>query len=173
MAMSPQRRLFLMAWVSGLALLYHVWSVYAPLPPFDAAQTDLMVLSGVMVVMPWLSGPGILLLLRRMPSGGVNLPYAEYWFTGERRPTSLDRLAPYLDVFGTLLTAFLAGLMALFIFERVDARAFSISAVMFLAWTIAFLGATVWWVRRVMAAFPAPDESTRGVKRFRTTRRRR
>ena len=162
-----------MAWLAGLALLHHAWTVYAPLPPIEAVQGDLMVLSGVMVLTPWLSGPGILLFLRRLPSGGVNLPHAEYWFSGERRAASLDRLAPYLDVFGALLTVFLAGVMALFISERIDARAASYSAVMFLAWTTGFLGATVWWVRRVMAAFPAPDESTRGVKRFRTTRRRR
>jgi hypothetical protein len=171
--MGPQRRLFLISWLAGLAMLHHTWTVYAPEPPIDADRADLMVLSGVMVVMPWLAGPGILLLLRRMPSGGVNLPHAEYWFAGERRAISLDRLAPYLDSFGTLLTVFLAGVLALFISERVDLRAASYSAVMFLAWTIGFLGSTVWWVRRVMAAFPAPDEATRGVKRFRSTRRRR
>jgi hypothetical protein len=170
--MSPARRLFLVMWAAGLALLHHAWTVYAPLPEIQRDIVALWALSGVMVVMPWASGPGVLLLLRRRASGGVNLPHAEYWFAGERRATSLDRLAPFLDGFGTLLTVFLAGMLALFISERIDPRANTFSALMFLGWTIAFLGGAVWWVRRVMAAFPAPDQSTRGVKRFRRPRRR-
>lgn len=171
--MGPQRRLFLVTWLAGLALLHHAWTAYAPLAAIEREHGALWVLSGVMVLMPWVSGPGILVLLRRMESGGVNLPHAEYWFAGERRAASLDRLAPFLDVFGALLTVFMAGVLALFISERVDPRAGAFSGLMFLAWTIGFLGAVVWWVRRVMAAFPAPDESTRGVKRFRSVRRRR
>ena len=171
--MGPQRRLFLVTWLAGLALLHHVWTVYAPLPEIEPERGELWVLSCVLTLMPWASGPGVMLLLRRMASGGVNLPHAEYWFSGERRASSLDRLAPFLDVFGLLLTVFLAGVLALFIFERIDGRAATYSALMFLFWTIGFLGATVLWVRRLMAAFPAPDASTRGLKRFRSLRRRR
>jgi hypothetical protein len=64
-------------------------------------------------------------------------------------------------------------MLALFVAERIDPRANNFSALMFLGWTVAFLGGAVWWVRRVMAAFPAPDQSTRGVKRFSRPRRRR
>jgi len=171
--MTPQRRLFLVTWLAGQAALYHAWTEYAAMPGVAREHGALMVLSAVLTLMPWLAGPGILWLLRRMPSGGVNLPHAEYWFTGERRALSLDRLAPYLDGFGSWLLVFLIGVLALFIYERVDpARAASVSELLFLAWTAAFLGGTVLWVRRVMAAFPAPEEATRGVKRFRRPGRR-
>lgn len=171
--MNAQRRLFLVTWVVGLVLLRQAWTEYADLPEFARERSSLWAVSVVLTVTPWVAGPGVMWLLRRMPSGGVNLPHAEYWFTGERRGPSLDRLAPYLDAFGTMLIVFLAGVLALFISERIDPRAASLSALMFLAWTVGFLGGASWWVRRVMAAFPAPDESTRGVKRFRSTRRRR
>jgi len=171
--MSPQRRLFLVTWLGGLALVHHAWTAYAHLPEIEQEQGALQALSAVTALMPWLSGPGVMWLLRRMESGGVNIPYAEYWFAGERRSASLDRLAPYLDLFGALLTVFLAGLLALFISERIDLRASAHSALMFLAWTLAFLGATVWWVRRVLAAFPAPDAATRGMRRSASLRRRR
>jgi hypothetical protein len=170
--MYPQRRLFLVTWLAGLAALFHAWTRYAAVPEVAADQGALLALSLVLTGTPWMAGPGVLLLLRRMPSGGVNLPHAEYWFTGERRGSSLDRLAPYLDGFGTWLQVFLIGVLALFIYERVDPRSASLSALLFLAWTMAFLGGTVWWVRRVMAAFPEPDRATRGVKRFRHPRRR-
>jgi hypothetical protein len=169
--MSPQRRLFLVTWLVGLAALYEAWTRYGVVPAVAADEAALQALSVVLTATPWVAGPGVLVLLRRMPSGGVNLPHAEYWFTGERRGPSLDRLAPYLDRFGTWLQVFLIGVLALFIYERVDPRAASVSALMFLAWTMAFLGGTVWWVRRVMAAFPEPDAATRGVKRFRRPRR--
>lgn len=171
--MNPQRRLFLVTWLVGLAALHHAWTVYGDHPAIAREQGDLVALSVLLVVMPWTVGPGMMAVLRRLRSGGVNLPHAEYWFTGERRAASLDRLAPHLDAFGAVLIVFLAGVLALFVAERVDARAATFSALMFLAWTVAFLGSTVWWVRRVMAAFPAPDESTRGVKRWYSPRRRR
>lgn len=169
--MSPSRRLFLVTWLVGLAALYKAWTEHAAAPAVQAEQGALVALSAVLIVTPWMAGPGVLWLLRRRPAGGVNLPHAEYWFTGDRRGPSLDKLSPFLDGFGTWLQVFLIGVLALFVYERVDPRAASVSAVLFLAWTMAFLGGTVWWVRRVMAAFPQPDEGTRGVKRFRRPRR--
>lgn len=168
--MHANRRLFIVTWLGGLALLHHAWSTYGDWPSVQQDRHELWTLAVVFVLVPWLAGPGLMPLLRRMRSGGVNLPYAEYWFTGERRAPSLDRLSPYLDGMGILLNVFLAGVAALSVAERVDPRVALYSAVMFLALTIAFLGGTVWWVRRVMAAFPAPDASTRGVKRFRRRR---
>lgn len=169
--MTAQRRLFLVFWLSGLAFLHHAWTEYGDVPAVLRDRSSLIALSILFVVIPWVSGPGILVLLRRMESGGVNLPHAEYWFTGERRAASLDRLSPLLDVLGILIMAFLAAVLALFVAERVDPRSLNYSAVGFLALTIAFLGGTVWWVRRVMATFPAPDPSTRGLKVFRRRRR--
>ena len=166
----PSRRLFLVTWVVSLALLQHAWSSYGDAPEILAERGALVMLSIAMVLAPWGAGPAVMVLLQRMSSGGVNLPYAEYWFTGERRPSSLDRLSPYLDGMGTLLTVFLAGVLALFVGERIDPRLSLYSAVAFLGLNIAFLGGVVWWVRRVMAAFPAPEPSTRGIKRFRRRR---
>lgn len=168
--MHANRRLFLVTWLAGLALVHHAWTEYGQEPPLVADRAALLTLSALIAILPWAVGPGTLKLLRRMRSGGVNLPYAEYWFEGERRAASLDRLAPYLDGMAILLTVFLAAVLALFVAERIDPRVALVSAVTFLALAIAFLGGTVLWVRRVMAAFPAPDASTRGVRRFRRRR---
>ncbi len=168
--MTAQRRLFLVTWLAGMALLHHAWTEHGQAPAVLRDRDELIVLSLLLVLLPWLSGPGVLLLLRRMQSGGVNLPHAEYWFSGERRAASLDRLSPLLDAFGVLLVVFQSAMLALFVAERVDLRVQNYSAVGFLALTVAFLGGTVWWVRRVMATFPAPDPSTRGVKAFRRRR---
>lgn len=169
--MTPQRRLFLVTWLASLAALYQVWTQYGALPAIADERGALVALSVVLTTTPWIAGPGLTYLLRRRASGGVNLPHAEYWFTGERRGPSLDRLSPYLDSFGTWLQVFLIAVLALFVFERVDPRAASASALLFLGLTMAFLGGTVWWVRRVMAAFPQPEAATRGVKDFRRPRR--
>lgn len=165
--MAPTRRLFLVTWLASLALVAHCWMEYAHFSQVLRDREGLLGLSMVIGLMPWVAGPAMLLVLRRMESGGVNLPHAEYWFTGGRRAASLDRLSPYLDGMGTLLSAYLSAVLALFISERVDERAESVSAVLFLAATLAFLGGTVWWVRRVMRAFPEPESTTRGRRPFR------
>lgn len=169
---TPTLRLFLMAWVGSLALLVGLWSEGA-LPMARAGDRhSLIALGAVMALAPWLAGPGLLPLLRRMKSGGVNLPYAEYWFAGERRAASLERLRPYLEVFGALLAVFLGGVLLIFVGERTHVGVAAYAELIFLAATLAFLGGTVAWVRAVVRAFPAPDPATRGVSALRPARRR-
>lgn len=156
-------RLFLVAWLCSLAGYGWAWTHWRDGLSPEGDQTALVVLGVVMVVAPWMAGPGLLPLLRRRASGGVNLPYAEYWFTGERRSASLDRLRPYLEVMGTMMSAFLTGILMIFIGERVDQALWSVSALLFLTVVVMFLGASVMWVRAVMRAFPAPEPSTRGA----------
>lgn len=159
---APTRRLFLVVWAAGAALLQMAWSRYGELLQDRGEGGALWALSAMMIVLPWAVGPGLLLLLRRMPSGGVNLPHAEYWFGAERRAASLERLAPYLDVMALLLNVFLAAVLVLFVTERTEPVVMVYSGLMFLGLVMAFLGGTVLWTRAVMRAFPAPDPSTRG-----------
>lgn len=164
------RRLFLAGWAAGLALLHMAWSRYGDLLQARGEEGALWALSAMMVALPWAVGPGLLQVLRRMPSGGVNLPHAEYWFAGERRPASLDRLEPYLDVMALLLTVFLVAVLVLFVTERTEPVVMMYSGLMFLGLVIAMLGGTVLWTRAVMRAFPAPDPSTRGRLAVRSRR---
>ena len=168
---TPTLRLFLMAWVGSLALWGGLWMRWADAPAIHAEQGALAALGLAMLLAPWLAGPGLLPLLRRRDSGGVNLPHAEYWFSGERRSSSLDRLRPYLEVMGTLLSVFLSMTAGVFVAERTDAAFNEVSAVAFLASVLMLLGGLVIWTRSVMRAFPPPDAATRGASALRPSRR--
>lgn len=168
---TPTLRLFLMAWIGSMVLLVGVWREWADWPAIEAEQGALIVQGVMMVVAPWLAGPGLLPLLRRRSSGGVNLPYAEYWFTGQRRASSLDRLRPYMDLMGAMMSVFLSAVLLIFVGERVDAAVASVSALMFLTAVVALLGGSVLWVRALLRAFPAPEPSTGGPLAVRTARR--
>ena len=80
--------------------------------------------------------------------GGIEMHVGHAWqLGGERRAASLDRLAPFLDGFGTLLTVFLAGMLALVISERIDLPSNTFSALMLRGGTSAVRG---WGGGRVM-----------------------
>ncbi len=105
------RTAFLVAWFGCIGVVGTRWQ---PWPAtFSDREAGLLVLSLLIAVLPWATGPGLLALLRRMPSGGVNLPHASYWFSGARRSASLDRMAPFLDAMALALTLFLTGILAL------------------------------------------------------------
>ena len=168
---TPTQRLFLAAWLGGLVLFAGLWAKWGDVAAVAADHGALITLGIVLLVTPWVAGPGLLPLLRRRDSGGVNIPHAEYWFTGERRAASLDRLRPFLEVFGAMLSAFLSAVLMVFIGERTDPALAQVSALIFLAATVVYLGTTVIWVRSVMRAFPAPDPATRGVSTLGPRRR--
>ncbi len=80
----------------------------------------LVLLGGIGLVVPLLCGPGMVALLGRLRSGGVNLPHADYWFSGERRAASLQRLEPHLLMIATWVTLLLAALHALELLQLRD-----------------------------------------------------
>ena len=168
---TPTFRLFLMAWVGGLTLWGGLWMRWADESAIQDELGALVTLGVVMVLAPWLAGPGLLPLLRRRDSGGVNLPHAEYWFSGERRGPSLDRLRPFLEVMGAMLSVFLSMTAVVFVAERTNAAFNEVSALAFLASVLMLLGGLVVWTRAVMRAFPPPDPATRGASVLRPSRR--
>jgi hypothetical protein len=154
------RRLFIVGWLCSLVFVALCWLWWTA--PLAVAQDagDLAVLSGVIALLPWAAGPGLMPVLRRMKSGGVNLPHNEYWFSGERRAASLDRLGPFMDALGLMLSAFLCGMLSIDLVHGLHGH--RPSEAVHMAATAAFLLVTGLWVWRVMRAFPAPPREAAG-----------
>ena len=174
MGRSPTFRLFLILWVGSLVWLYAAWTGREPADlaqaPSVMGSAQWLTMALTMVIVPWLAGPGLMLMLRRMKSGGVNLPYAEYWFSGDRRAESLNRLRPFLDVMGSMMAAFLSAVLLIEVQVR-QLKFTELGDLIVLGATVMLLGGTLLWVRAVMRAFPAPAAETRGASAAGSLRR--
>jgi hypothetical protein len=148
------RTAFLVTWFGCLGLVGLCWQQWQA--ALATAGEGLPVLTLMIAVVPWAAGPGLLPVLRRMKSGGVNLPHADHWFTGERRAASLTRLAPFLDALGLMLTLFLTALLGLELWHGLQGLAMPDQAVLPAA--LGFLLLLAVWTWRLMRAFPAPVE---------------
>ncbi|RVT87872.1 hypothetical protein [Inhella crocodyli] len=148
------RFLFLVAWVAGMGLMAAAWTAWKDLADVAFKPTELPILTVVMAVSPWIAGPGLLPWLRRMESGGINMPNADYWFSGERRAESLRRMGPYLDAMGLLVLALLAGMVALDLWHARQGQ--KVSDLISLSLVALFLIATALWLMALMRAFPKP-----------------
>ncbi len=115
----------------------------------------LALMGGIGLLLPLFCGPGLLALLRRMRSGGVNLPHAAYWFTGERRAASLQRLQPHVLMIATWITLFLSALHAMELLQLRDER-----------WVIGLAGLLMLTLAahtlRLLRLFPAPPTTPNG-----------
>lgn len=147
---------FVLGWLASMSLVGACWMGWQDVGRAGLEPGDLLALSLVTAFTPWLAGPGLLPWLRRRSSGGVNIPHAEHWFTGERRAASLDRLAPFMDAMGLMVSALLTGLLAAHIWhgEQGLKTAEAISLVV----TAVFGLATVLWLVALMRAFPKPPD---------------
>jgi hypothetical protein len=154
------RVLFVAAWLACLGLMGACWTVWKDLADLALKPSELPILTVVIVLAPWIAGPGLLPWLRRMESGGVNLPHADHWFSGERRAASLTRLSPYLHVMGLMVMALLAAQIGLDLwYAHQGMKAGDLVALSMLG---LFLAATAIWTLLLMRAFPKPkaDVST-------------
>ncbi|MBB5205481.1 hypothetical protein HNQ51_002800 [Inhella inkyongensis] len=154
------RILFLLSWAAYL--LGFGWSSFTLLPDLvgdpgkEASRASYIALmGGIGALSSWFSGPGCMWLLRRRAKGGVNLPHAEYWFEGERRKASLDRLAPYIDALGLQVLGLLAGAHAWVVWDTLHPRAaLGLGAVF--AGLGAFTLVLIIWTWRLHRAFGPP-----------------
>ncbi len=149
------RLLFVAAWLASMGFLTVCWTVWRDLADFALKPSELATLSAIVAVAPWIAGPGLLPWLRRMDSGGVNLPHADYWFSGERRQASLTRMSPYLDVLGLMVMALLVSQLGLDLwYARQGLKAGDLLSLSILG---VFLAAMAVWTIALLRAFPKPE----------------
>lgn len=148
------RLLFALVWLGCLSFV--LWCQVSAQPALAVALDpgDFFVLSLTLLLAPLGCGPGLLMLLRRMKSGGVNLPHAAYWFEGERRAASLERLAPYVYALSALVALFIAGMLALDVWH--GQQGLRTPDAWHLLATAVFIVAILVWTFALVRAFPAP-----------------
>ncbi len=148
------RALFVLGWLASLAFMALCHGRWSQALAQSLDPGDFWVLVAVGVILPWAAGPGMMPVLRRMQNGGINLPHADYWFNSERRAASLDRLAPYTDAMGLLLSVFLSTMLALDLWHGLQGQRTPVGQ--HLTATAAFVAATGIWTWALLHAFPAP-----------------
>jgi hypothetical protein len=149
------RLLFVATWLGSMGFLAACWTVWRELANFALKPSELATLSAIVAVAPWITGPGLLPWLRRKDSGGVNLPHADHWFSGERRQASLTRMSPYLDVLGLMVMALLVSQLGLDLwYAHQGLKAGDLLSLSLLG---VFLAAMAMWTIALLRAFPKPD----------------
>lgn len=106
------RILFFAVWLAHLAFIV-ASAAWLPEQIGPAGRqmgrTEYLAFMGAVgALVPLMVGPGMLLAQTKLERSGLNLPYAGYWFHGERRAASLQRLAPHLYGMAAWVSVFLS-----------------------------------------------------------------
>lgn len=158
-----------LGWLASMSLVGACWLGWQGAAATALQPGELLLLTVVTAVTPWAAGPALLPWLRRQSSGGVNIPHADHWFTGERRAASLDRLAPFMDAMGLMVCALLSSLLAARIWH--GDRGLTTPEAMSLVVSAVFGLATILWVVALLRAFPRPSDDDPAPEHLKGPRR--
>lgn len=117
--------------------------------------TNTLLFCGLFVFLLFLFA-GIGLLLKKIPVSLINIPNREYWFTPERRESSVTRVKDFMAQFGFFTNIFIAGI--LFMTFYANRQGAPIPVIAMFAWLAVFLVFVVGWVVQLYRAFKLPGK---------------
>lgn len=124
--------------------------------------TEHLVMGFATGVLMLLLGPGLGVVLRRLPRSTVNLPHPEYWKRDEHWPEAVRRLTGTMWAFGVLLNLFM-----IFVMGSVGEAALGrpVPGWLFGTALALFLAATGVWVVGLHRTMRVPAEPWQGATR--------